>query len=277
MLKELKNFKWGYILLTALIAASGVCFIAFRETLSTIALIMGVILSLFAVVFAVITISDKKRGVGFALKIAFSVIALSCGILTIAVHKSDAVEWLVAIFGLLLIIDGSFKLHTSAMSKRYRSVGWWLVLIPAVLVIVGGFFTIRYQLTGSSEEELLEQQSLISVIMGVTMIIDALANFLSAFFISSYEKKMKNQFIEEYASSAIAESADGQAEENTSAESDGEPSGAADAIAEEAGSVSEDAKPDESASAEDSKAAADLKKLKRQQGKARKTKIKKRL
>ncbi len=276
MLKQLKNFKWGYILLTLLIAASGVCFIAFRETLSTIALIMGIILSIFAVVFAVITIADKKRGVSFALKIAFSVIALSCGILTIAVHKSDAVEWLVAIFGLLLIIDGSFKLHTSAMSKRYRSVGWWLVLIPAVLVIVGGFFTIRYQLTGTTEEELLEQQSLISVIMGVTMIIDALANLLSAFFISSYEKKMKNQFIEEY-----ARSTDEQVGENTSANADGEPTSesaiTADAITKEAGSVSKDAKPDESASADDSRGAADGKKAKKAARKSKKTKLKKRL
>jgi len=202
MLNKLKNFKWGYILLTVLIAASGVCFIAFHETLSTIALIMGIILTIFAIVFAVITIADKRRGAVFAFKIAFSVIALSCGILTIAVHKSDAVEWLVAIFGLLLIIDGSFKLHTSAMSKRYRSVGWWLVLVPAVLVIVGGFFTIRYQLTGSTEEELLEQQTLISVVMGITMIVDAFANLLSAFFVSSYEKKMKNQLIQEYTGSA---------------------------------------------------------------------------
>ena len=204
MLQKLKNFKWGYVILTLLIAAGGVCFIAFRETLSTIALIIGITLSLFATVFAIITIADKRRDVSFALKITFAVIALSGGIITIVVHKSSAVEWLVAIFGLLLIIDGSFKLHTSAMSKRYRSVGWWLVLIPAILVIVGGFITIRYQLTGTSEEELLKQQSLISVVLGVTMIIDAIGNLLSAFYISSYEKKMKNEHIKEYTDSLQA-------------------------------------------------------------------------
>lgn len=193
MLQKLKEFKWGYIILTILIAAAGVCFIAFRETLSTIALIMGILLTLVGVVFGVLTIAEKRRGVGFALKIVFAVIALSCGIVTIIVHQGEAVEWLVALFGLLLVVDGSFKLQTSAMSKRYDSVAWWLVLIPAVLVIIGGFFSIRFQISGGSEEELLKQQSAYSVVIGVTMIIDAIANLLSPFFISYYEKKMKSE------------------------------------------------------------------------------------
>ena len=193
MLQKLKEFKWGYIILTILIAAAGVCFIAFRETLSTIALIMGILLTLVGVVFGILTIADKRRGVGFALKIVFAVIALSCGIVTIIVHQGEAVEWLVALFGLLLVVDGSFKLQTSAMSKRYDSVAWWLVLIPAVLVIIGGFFSIRFQISGGSEEELLKQQSAYSVVIGVTMIIDAIANLLSPFFISYYEKKMKSE------------------------------------------------------------------------------------
>lgn len=199
MLQKLKEFKWGYIILTILIAAAGVCFIAFRETLSTIALIMGILLTLVGVVFGVLTIAEKRRGVSFALKIAFAVIALSCGIVTIIVHQGEAVEWLVALFGLLLVVDGSFKLQTSAMSKRYDSVAWWLVLIPAVLVIIGGFFSIRFQISGGSEEELLEQQAAYSVVIGVTMIIDAIANLLSPFFISYYEKKMKSENVSDSA------------------------------------------------------------------------------
>ena len=218
MLEKLKKFKWGYILIALLIAAAGVCFIAFRETLSTIALVMGIILMAFGVVFAVVTLADKKRSVGFAFKIAFSVIALSCGIITVVVHKSDAVEWLVALFGLLLIIDGSFKLQTSAMSKRYRSVVWWLMLIPAVLVIIGGFFSIRFRVTATAESEQLEQQAMISALLGVTMIIDAVANLLSAFFVSSYESRMKKEAIKEYADSIKADETKAEPAEDAEAE-----------------------------------------------------------
>ncbi len=183
MINREKGFKWGYVLICIVLAAIGVCFIAFGNALKALAISIGVILSIFAIVFAIITISNTDRGLGFAFRIFLSVICLVGGIVT-AVFYENSVDILIAIFSLLLIIDASFKLGTSAMSKRYYVSGWWLVMIFSVLTIIGAFFLIKFT---------PEAQNTASLILGLTMIISAINNFLSAFYITSFERRMENE------------------------------------------------------------------------------------
>ena len=188
MLEKIKAFRWGYILLFLALAAVGACFIAFYETLPTLALVIGIILIVYGIFSAVIAISDKKRGGKYAARIIISVICIICGTVT-AVLRESSVNILSSLIGLFLVIDGSFKINTAAMSKRYKLLSWWLMVIPAALVILGGFLSLKFNdlFTWLDGEDKLMA---LSYTIGVTMIIDALANFLSAFYVGGFERKL---------------------------------------------------------------------------------------
>jgi uncharacterized membrane protein HdeD (DUF308 family) len=187
MFKKLREFKWGYILLSILAFAVGVCFYAFKDTLSYLAIAIGIIVILFAAFFAVLAIADKNRQAAFFFKIAFSIAILAAGVTTL-VARENAIDVIIGIIGLVLIIDGAFKLHTSAMSKRYSVFGWWFITVIAVLIIAGGYIITRF---------IHEVSQWVMYFMGTVLIIDAIGNFFSAFFIGSYEKRLTKEIKDE--------------------------------------------------------------------------------
>lgn len=188
MLEKLKNFKWGYVLLGVLLIALGVCLIALRETLTYLAIAIGVVLILFAIIYGTVVLASRDRGVTFAFKVIFSVIALVAGVVVL-ILRSATIGVMVSVFSLLLIIDASFKVHTSAMSKRYSVPLWWIILGFAVAVIVGGYFLII-----SSPDT--DSISVFSIWLGIVIAVDGIANILCAFYETIYEKK---QYKEIYA------------------------------------------------------------------------------
>jgi uncharacterized membrane protein HdeD (DUF308 family) len=181
MLEKIKNVKWGYIIIGLLLFAIGICFIAFNNSLKWLAIAIGVILSAFGTVFGVVTVANKKRGFSFAVKIIFSIICLASGIIT-AIFNENSVDILIAVFCLLLIVDGSFKLNTSAMAKRYSVWGWWIMLSVSVLVIASAFALAKYT---------PEKTSTATLLLGLTTIIDAVANLFSTVWASKYETAQK--------------------------------------------------------------------------------------
>lgn len=192
MFKSIKEFKWGYILLSAMLILSGLSFFVFREAegdnpVKRIAIAIGVILIVYAVLLAVVTLASKKRGFKFALNMVIMFCALVAGLATL-ISPKGAETWIIAVFGLLMTVDGSFKLQTGALSKRYRMWLWWVMLVLSVITISGGFIcTNTFGLNNA----------VLSIVLGATLIVDGISNFLSAFYISAYEKRMKKEYAEE--------------------------------------------------------------------------------
>ena len=185
MLKEFKKFMWGYPIIALILAAAGICLIALNNALMALAITIGAILTVTGIVLGILAIAKKDRGASFGFKVAFAAICIVCGIITMVFNK-NAVEIIIAIFSLLLIVDASFKLHTSAMSKRYGVVLWWVILALSVLTIIGAFILIKF--TPNNQENA-------SILLGIAFLIDAISNLLSAFYVSACEKR---QYYEAY-------------------------------------------------------------------------------
>ena len=160
-----------------------------------LAITIGVIMALTGIILGVLTIAKKSRGVGFAFKIIFSIICLVCGITT-AIFNGGAIDVIISLFSLLLIVDGSFKLKTSAMSKRYSVGGWWVMLIVSVLIIVSAFM-----LTKTSPSS----ATVTAIWLGATIALDGLANIFSAYWASRYEKAEHKEIYEEIVSAEAKE------------------------------------------------------------------------
>ena len=170
--------KLGYIIIGLFLIAVGICFVAFNNSLTVLAISIGSILAASATFFGVVTIAKKDRGVRFALKIAFAIICLIAGITT-AIFNEKTVGIMISVFSLLLIVDGSFKLNTAVMSKRYSVGGWWVMLITSVLIILSAFVLAK---------NTPSENSAATVWLGITVIVDGLSNIFSAIWTSLYEK-----------------------------------------------------------------------------------------
>lgn len=206
--------RLGYLLVSLLLLGAGVLFIAFRQSLRIVTVCIGVLLLLFAVVRFVLALADRGRNLRFALTVALCVICFLAGGVT-AVLGETATEVAVVLSGLLLVVDGSFKLHTVTLSKRYSLWGWWLLMFLALAVILGGFWNLKFPPEGDRSRALL---------LGVILCTDGIANFFSAFFLTGVE----NRAIREVSAALQA----GQATPNADAGDAPKPKSAADAAPE---------------------------------------------
>jgi uncharacterized membrane protein HdeD (DUF308 family) len=175
------GFGWGYLLIGLLLAVVGVGFMTFSGALYTLAIIIGVTLIAFGVVYVAIAASRQKKDVGFAVKIVVAVFSITAGIITIILRES-AVMIMADIFCLLLIVDGSFKFQTAALSKRYKAFGWWFMLALSVITIASAFIVSKIK-TPETEP------GIITVVLGVIILVDGIANFFTAFYEAYCEKR----------------------------------------------------------------------------------------
>ena len=170
MFKKIKALSWGYVFLGLFLFAVGVCFMIFASSLKILAIAIGAILTLFGLIYGFIAISEKARNFRFAIKIALAVICICGGIVTM-IFSGRAGSVLVAIFCLLLIVDGSFKLSAAAESRRYALKGSWIMLTVSSVVIVSAFIT-AILLTPTSASS--------SYTLGAVIIVDAVSNLISS-------------------------------------------------------------------------------------------------
>lgn len=183
MLEKLKKFNWGYILISLTLAAIGVCLIAMNNALKAMAITIGCMVIIGGIVFGILALVDKRRSFAFAFKIFFSVACLVAGVLTL-IFNEGAADLIIAVLALVMIIDASFKLNTTVMSKRYLLPMWWVQLALSIAVIAISFIMIKFT---------PGKLSVSSVMLGISFIIDAIANMISPIFIYAYCGRQKSE------------------------------------------------------------------------------------
>ena len=124
-----------------------------------------------------------------------SIIAIACGVVTMVFHEGAAFV-IANIFCLLLIVDGSFKLQTSILSKRHNVVFWWIMLVLSLLIIVPAFLVTKF---ASATPESL------AIWVGIIMLVDGISNILSTVFTAVNDKRE-----EEYIASQFEDEEDGK-------------------------------------------------------------------
>ncbi len=185
---KLGSYSWGILLFAILFIVSGICLISFsEEALPKIIIAISVFTIVFSIVYAVLTLADKKRDVKFFFRLLGAICALFCGIFLLVKRNDGAIELLTTFVGLMVIIDGSFKLHTTILSKRYKMAAWWIMLVLSVACIGGGLFLIKWPP--------VDEVKVCSVIMGLIMITDGVQNLISTFFNPEVDKRMRNEII----------------------------------------------------------------------------------
>ena len=185
LFKALSSFGWGVLLYALLFIVAGVLLLAFPEDgLPTAIIVISVITMLYAVITTVIALTGKKRGFKFFIDLIGAIAALFCGIFLIIKRNDDAVTLLAFFIGALIVIDGSFKLHTATAAKEYKNAAWWILLVLSLITIVGGFFLVKRP---------PEAVKTCSVVLGLLMIIDGIQNGFITFYAPALENRLKRE------------------------------------------------------------------------------------
>lgn len=168
-----EGFKWGYLPLGILLALVGISFIAFSYTLTFLAVALGISLAVYGIVYGVINISGGERSLSFVIKLIIAVAALVGGVVVL-ILRENTIGIIIDIILLMIIIDGSFKLKSAAHAKRVGALSWWVMLILSVVTIAPAFIL-------SKLHSLYPESTEVSIVLGVLIIIDGIANFLLPF------------------------------------------------------------------------------------------------
>ena len=199
VMQALASYSWGVLMFAVLLGCAGFCLIAFPDdALPTVILVIAIAAIVFAIVRAAMVLAEKERGFPFFFKMLSAALALFAAIFLL-VRRDSADEILSFFVGAMVVIDGSFKLHTAIMSRRYRMVSWWIMLAVSVLTIIGALWLIKSPPEG---------MRVASVFMGLLLMVDALQNLLSTAFNPSIERRIRKEILAENAqSTALTESA----------------------------------------------------------------------
>ncbi len=211
------TFKWAYLLFAVMFIAAGAGFIAHpAEATQGVCVGVGAIAAVFALLALCITMSGKKRGFRFWAKTVTTALGLVMGIVVIilsATGNGDEVfRVLILIMAVYMIVDGSFKLQTAILSRRYQFWLWWVLLVLVVVAIGFGVFALY---NGSEMGELIseiadtevvdkdgstvitEGNHTIPILVGIAFIIDGILNFLSIIFLYRIEHGQRDDVIRE--------------------------------------------------------------------------------
>ena len=198
ILEKLKNFKWGYLLFALLFLGGGIAFIAFpQEGLKVVKMALGVAAIAFAIIYGVLTLAGKERGANFWSRIVMAVVCAICGGFVIVVADT-AIDYLLTAFGIVLMVDASFKAQTAIQSKKYKSPVWWIMLTFAVAVLACGVALMKMDFDFTlADEALVSEYVRASYLLGLGLVLDGLTNLISIGYLYFVEKKAKKEVIEE--------------------------------------------------------------------------------
>ena len=78
MPERMKQLKWRYMLLGAIVAIVGVCFLLFASSAAAITIIIGIFLMLMGLAIGALSIIQRKRDFIFWIRLSFAIILLIC-------------------------------------------------------------------------------------------------------------------------------------------------------------------------------------------------------
>ncbi len=174
--KTLLHFPWGYLLFFLLFGAGGVLYLLFPSaSVSWTGRILG---GLTVVMFAfsgVRLVGQKKRGGVFFLKMLGCLLAVLMGGYML-LFPDQSLPYLSLAVGVYALMDAGAKLMLSGQANRHHLLLWWALTVTSLLAAAGGVFLLRFPYV-PYEENIVPN----AVLMGITMLLCGVGNFLSAF------------------------------------------------------------------------------------------------
>jgi len=178
----LKKAKAGYIMISILYIALGICLVVFPDkSLETICLVIGIIALAAGIYKAISFFVQKDRRFSADLGLISGIFSIAAGVILIA-RPSFITNIFPIVIGIVVIIDSAFKLQTAFELRSDRMKNWWSVLLVAIIGIVFGFLLVFNP---------FEANRIALIFVGISLMIDGIENLWTVFFVKNLVKKAK--------------------------------------------------------------------------------------
>lgn len=159
--------KYGYILISVLLCAAGLAMIPLSSPSSRqIGLFFGSVMIFFGVVKLIGYFSKDLYRLAFQHDLQFGILLIVLGVIVLF-RNEDVVNFICAVFGVCMTIDGLFRVQTAMDARRFGIRRWWLTLALSVLTCLAGLvLTLRPAQTLGA----------ITTLMGISLFIEGVLN-----------------------------------------------------------------------------------------------------
>ena len=205
MTKIKQKFNYGAAALGLVLFAVGVLFIVFTNAVTVLTVTLSIITLVLGVGFGSFQLARIEKTLSFTLKISAAIAAIVCGTVTLILRDSAA-SVVAEVFCLLLIVDGSFKLHESVSAIRYKVFGWWFLTVLSLFVII-----VAYIMAKQSFDFADSETSKLPALLGVTICADGVANVFAPIY-EAVRRKRQTQIIIDAVAGQTADTATEQIE-----------------------------------------------------------------
>lgn len=161
-----RKVKWAYILVSIFMIILGGLFIIFPEISAlTVCLVLGFLIILFGIIKLIGYFSKDLFQLAFQFDLAFGILALITGSLLL-VKPAEILNMVPYTFGVIVLVDGVFKIQTAYDAKKFGLQYWWEILIMAILACLSGLFLI---INPFGKDALM-------MLLGITLVVDGAQN-----------------------------------------------------------------------------------------------------
>lgn len=172
-LRSLKLAKNGYIIMSLLFCAAGVCMIAKpEEVLDIFCIVMGILLLAYGVIKIIGYFSRDFYCLAFQFDFAFGILLMAVGVIML-IRKNVVINLIYVMFGLLILTDALFKIQTAMDAKKFGLTLWWRILLIALCTGVFGVVLLVRP---------LEAAQAMMRLTGVSIILEGLLNLCVAIY-----------------------------------------------------------------------------------------------
>lgn len=164
-MKALKKWKWGYVGLTLLVMALGICLMIWPD-LSTGVLcnLCGGVLVIVGAVRIFCYFQRGIRALWHRYELPLGLLDALLGVYFFS-HPANVLLLLPVIVGIVIIVDSVFKLQTALEVRSLGEKNWWLILVLAIFSILVAIYLIRNPFAGTLS---------LTIYLGACLVIDSI-------------------------------------------------------------------------------------------------------
>lgn len=166
-MKRVKQAKWIHIVLSAVLAAAGLCLILWPTGfVRLIGWLIGGVCVLIGAARLIGYFSNDLYRLAFQFDLALGIFTILLGLLLLS-HTDAVMQAIPVLTGMYILVDSVFKVQTAFDARRFGLRGWWAILAGAVLGALGGVLLVLNPFAAGR---------LLSILVGAAWLADGLLN-----------------------------------------------------------------------------------------------------
>ena len=163
----MKIAKIGYIVISILLCIAGGLFIVRPDvSVSGIGITVGAAMAVFGVIRLIGYFSKDLYRLAFQYDLEFGILLIILG-LVVLFRPDNFMNFICIAIGVVILLDGLFKIQIAMDSRRFGIESWWLVLVMAIFTGVVGAALVFDSARGAE---------ILTVLLGISLLSEGILN-----------------------------------------------------------------------------------------------------